>query len=737
LSSSADAAEARAPARLAGALRALAPVWSPAALVRALRTTIVATGLFAIADQVIGNVQVATFAAFGSFATLLLASFGGGRADKLRAHIGLALAGSALLTIGTLVSSSVALATLVTLPITFVVFFAGVLGPNVASGGVAAMLAYVLPVASAGTASVIPDRLAGWWMASLAGTLAVLLTSPRVAAQPLREGVARSARSLAAAMHAALAPDDGAEAGEDIDGALEQSLAAKHELVLAFNSTPYRPLGLGAPDQALANVVELLEWCSSLLADLIREQGELTDAPSLDRDLLAECATALEQIAGLFEGHGPGPDLQRLERAREAGLRDVEGRPRDDGEFRRQAQVGFHAQALATAVLATSADALVAQRVLEPGELERWRRTMVGALPLARGTRARATRVAIRHASIRSVWFLSSLRAAVALAAAVLVAQASSVQHGFWVALGTLSVLRGSAAATGASALRALVGTALGFVIGGALLVGIGAESMALWAVLPVAIFVAGYTPGTTPFAVGQAAFTVTIAVLFNLIAPAGWKVGIVRIEDVALGCTVSVLVGAALWPRGVTAVVADDLSDSFRVGASFLREGIEWTSGLRTSPPELAPSTATAGARLDEALRALLAEQGARRLEKEQLWRLVGGSMRLRLTAFSLASLPPEPQEVAAARVALERRATTIVDWYERLAEVLEPPRGSPPPPLTTPTFGADTVVSAGVGSRYGVWLCEHLDHLAEHLGELIGPATRVAELRRAPWWR
>jgi hypothetical protein len=34
-------------------------------------------------------------------------------------------------------------------------------------------------------------------------------------------------------------------------------------------------------------------------------------------------------------------------------------------------------------------------------------------------------------------------------------------------------------------------------------------------------------------------------------------------------------------------------------------------------------------------------------------------------------------------------------------------------------------------------VWLCEHLDHLAEHLAELIGPATRVAELRRAPWWR
>ena len=48
-------------------------------------------------------------------------------------------------------------------------------------------------------------------------------------------------------------------------------------------------------------------------------------------------------------------------------------------------------------------------------------------------------------------------------------------------------------------------------------------------------------TPGSATFAVGQAAFTVTVAVLFNLLAPVGWKVGVLRIEDVALGCGVSV----------------------------------------------------------------------------------------------------------------------------------------------------------------------------------------------------
>ena len=97
---------------------------------RAVRATIVVAGLFALTDQVIGNLQMATFAAFGGFATLVLSSFAGTRRDKLIAHAALALAGSALLSIGTAVSSSTVLAALVTVPVTFAVFFAGVAAPT-------------------------------------------------------------------------------------------------------------------------------------------------------------------------------------------------------------------------------------------------------------------------------------------------------------------------------------------------------------------------------------------------------------------------------------------------------------------------------------------------------------------------------------------------------------------------------------------------------------------------------
>ena len=65
------------------------------------------------------------------------------------------------------VSSSTLLAAIVTVPVAFTVFFAGVIGPNAASGAIAALLPYVLPAASPGTVSMVPDRLAGWcWLRS-------------------------------------------------------------------------------------------------------------------------------------------------------------------------------------------------------------------------------------------------------------------------------------------------------------------------------------------------------------------------------------------------------------------------------------------------------------------------------------------------------------------------------------------------------------------------------------------
>src|ERR1700734_4368350 len=110
------------------------PVWTVPAAMRAVRATIVVPSLFAITYKVIGNPQMALFATFGGFATLVIASFGGTRRDKLTAHLGLAVAGSLALIIGTLVSGTTWLAAVVTIPVAFAIFFGGIAGPNAAAG---------------------------------------------------------------------------------------------------------------------------------------------------------------------------------------------------------------------------------------------------------------------------------------------------------------------------------------------------------------------------------------------------------------------------------------------------------------------------------------------------------------------------------------------------------------------------------------------------------------------------
>ena len=764
------------------------PAWSVPAAMRAVRATVVVPSLFAITYKIVGNPQMALFATFGGFATLVIAGFGGSTRDKLTAHAGLAVAGSLALIIGTLVSGTTWLAAVVTVPVTFAIFFAGIGGPNAASGSTAAMFAYVLPVASAGGAGTIPSRLEGWWLASVAGTIAVLLLSPRAPGSRLRAAAADLAGELASRVRAAA------------DGEVtkpEAMRAANARLLSAFTAAPFRPTGLATADQALSSLVQLLEWGSAQASDAFDGHIDLTKNCPADRELLRAAAGLFDDSRALLSAGKGGrlpagqpqaadPDFAGLEAARArsaAHLRELSGRA-GEPDSRLAAAQAVHAQAIAVVARGVAADALIASgRASVEATVETLAATSgIAGLP-------RALTLVRRHATFRSVWFLNSLRGAVALAAAVAVADLSGVQHGFWVVLGTLSVLRTSAAATGATAWRALAGTVIGFVIGAALLSAIGTNPDAMWAALPVAVLVAAYAPGTTPFLVGQAAFTVTIVVLFNLLNPVGWKVGLLRIEDVAIGCAVSLVVGVLFWPRGVSSVVADDLADAFRSGAAYLTQAVEWALSELMVPPSAALAATNAAIRLDDAVRGFLTEQGSKKASKEDMWALVNASTRLRLTAHTLAGLRTETpatagdfggaclplagsDEYAGAPACIGLRTATagLAGFYGAIAhEVGHPGPGSlspvPLPAMVGPAVprhaqnGSSaarvTASEAGAGTDAAtdgrevitpahqlphphlLWVQEHLHHLSVSARMVSGPALRISEVRQRPWWR
>ena len=152
----------------------------------------------------------------------------------------------------------------------------------------------------------------------------------------------------------------------------------------------------------------------------------------------------------------------------------------------------------------------------------------------------------------------------------------TNVSHGFWVVLGTLSVLRSNALGTGATAVRAVGGTALGVVAGSVIMLGVGDHIVLLWALLPLAVLVSGIAPSMISFVAGQAAFSLMVIILFNILQPVGWRVGLTRIEDVAIGCGVSLVVGFLFWPRGATTALGRALSDAFVASSGYLADAVD-----------------------------------------------------------------------------------------------------------------------------------------------------------------
>jgi hypothetical protein len=90
-----------------------------------------------------------------------------------------------------------------------------------------------------------------------------------------------------------------------------------------------------------------------------------------------------------------------------------------------------------------------------------------------------------------------------------------------------------------------------------------------------------------------QAAFTINLIVVFNLILPAGWQVGLVRIEDVLVGALISLVVGVLLWPRGAHREVGRTLGSLI---AAWFRSGRTRSIASLDSRPPSQPLPAAAG---------------------------------------------------------------------------------------------------------------------------------------------
>jgi hypothetical protein len=736
------------------------------ALRRAARTAIVMPAMFALGDKVIGNAVLATFAAFGSFAMLLLVDFSGPMRERLQAQATLALAGCAFVCLGTLVSQTLWLAAVATAIVGFGVIFVGVVSSVLASATTSLLLAFILPVTVAAPVSSVPDRVAGWGMAAGATLIAVGLLWPAPTRGPLRAAAIDACRTLAARLRAEVAyvmSDEEEAFARDRNHAVTQATEAVAALRRDFLATPYRPTSLSTAARTVVRLVDELSWLNAIAI----ESAASPERAPVDHVACAvkiAAAAVLERGAELLAQNGG--DCRELHAAlaeldaatsrledgamtylpvRSAG-RDRPAKAAEEplSEFISSLDPSFRAQELgfSVATIAHNIDLTAA------AERRSWPARLLGRQPESlAGPLSAVEQRAGAHVDRNSVWLHNSVRGAVGLAVAVFVANETGVQHSFWVVLGTLSVLRSNALNTGQTVIRGLSGTIVGFVIGAALLAAIGTNTTLLWLLLPPAILLAGVAPAAISFAAGQAGFTLTLVFLFNIIQPTGWRVGLLRVEDIALGCGVSLVVGVLFWPRGAAAALRRALADAYVASAGYLASAVDYgtlrcdmTATSLAAPVEDANRAAAAARRLDDTFRGYLIERGAKRLALADVTSLLTGVVGLRLAADAVLDLWQREDgsasgDRAAARQELLRSSELVKHWYEQLAGDLLSEQ-EPPQPLTHDRIADGRLVDAvrhdlrgedGKASATAVrmiWTGDHVDAARRLQQAIVGPA-------------
>lgn len=597
------------------------------ALHRATRAAIVNPAVFALSLLVIRDLQVATFAVFGCFGLLVMADFGGPRRTRALAYAAATLAGAALVALGTAVSFSAVAAAIVMLAIGFTLSFASVFGGYIAAAQTALLLVFVLSASVVAPASAIPTRLAGWLLAGVVSTVAGVFFWPWFEHASLRK---RAAEACVAVADLVAAMRRG-PASEQVAAFAQAARAAVAAVRSEYAHTGMRPAGPTLRDRAFVELVTQIEQVVDLAERPFQEQHASLRPSIQEGDQLAAAVTAaLRGSAAVLTGGSP-PVVRDLEEARRAHRAALDRWATDElrtgrapDEVLDGLDVDHTLRVIAYLTIGLSTNAVIAAG----GRLEAGVSLPTGTPRQegARGVALRTARTLRTHLEPSSTILHSSARVAVGLAISVLLARTLGLGHAFWVVLGTLSVLRSNALATGRTTVQALAGSVIGFAAGGLFATLAGNDPVLMWVAMPIAIFLAAYAASAVGFVAGQAAFTVTVIIIFNLITPVGWQVGLVRIEDVGVGTGVSIVVGVLLWPRGARRDLARATAGFYRTVRAYVAEAFGLVLGMDSTADlaRIRADAVRARDRAGEAFDVFLNERGAKPLGPDVAARLV-----------------------------------------------------------------------------------------------------------------
>ena len=637
--------------RIADTLRKRDP--SRDGLRRALRAGIAVPLAATVSFLVAGDTQAPVFTLVGSIALLIVVDFPGSTGTRALAYSGLGFIGLLLIALGTWAAPHPLVAVLLCFAVGALVSFLGLLSDLVAAGQRSTLMVFVLAVSM--PVGPLTDRLLGWLLALLVCVPAALFLFPPRYTTELRHLAALVCAALADRIEAGDAEGEGERAGAGAGagpGAGDRVNEAMDALRAEFLSSAFRPMAMTAGSRSLIRVVSNLQWLtdrvnsdsgrllahiSPLSVAVLRGSAEVLRSPQAARGAeLSQVVAAHRLIAyahydnDIHDILGEADDAAAVQLGRTLLSRRT-----------MSATIGLTGSIIATA---TAMDArTLADRILGRGMPETGIADRVA-------TRSSVWLSLIGYLRTRSVTVINSLRTGLALALAVIVTLVLPVQNALWVVLGALSVLRSSAAGTRTTVVRAVTGTTIGFVIGAAVIAVVGVNPVVLWSLLPLATFGSTYVMTVGSFTASQAMFTMQVLIVFNLMRPIGWQIGLIRVEDVAIGALVGLAVSMLLWPGGAQSAMHRAVGDAVTACSRYLAAAvIRVTRGVSPQTQhdvtELGAAALTAARTHGDAVRVCLSEMAG----ASDAGELASASRipRVRTSADLIADIVPPPPEV------------------------------------------------------------------------------------------
>ncbi len=533
-----------------------------------LRVVVAACIGFYLCRYVADSPQAAVYATFGVLAVGGLSDVAGPPWARLQSYLLAFALGVPLVTVGTLLARSTVLASLGMLVVGLAVGLAATAGGRVQGLANGLQLLYIVPSFPPYDVGSLPARLFG--LALGVGLLVVtdVLVRPQRGAPGFEQRLADTVLPLVEYLGAVRGSicDPRPDAPGPSAQVRERAAAAVADLGPERLPVSQRPTGPSAYDHSLRAIGMLLRVVHSRVVgmdNLVRRSGTLPIEPAaaaLVDDVVVQllaCRTSYEALAsGQRRGAVPEPQpdlaalgvaVQRYEADRLASVEDVvHMETASETQLRFDSITAELAEVTGALVRATrSAAHLPAQP--EPAVL----RSGPRFVEQTRSAWAQWMANTGIHLDPRSVILQNSVRLAVGLSLARLVAGAFDLSHGFWVLLATLTLMRTTTSATRGALWPVLAGTVAGAVLAG-LLLAVSGDHTVVFAVLLPAVLLVGLaaTPLGHP-AVGQASFTLAVAALFSQLAPASWQLAEARVLDVLVGALIGLGTGVLVWPRG------------------------------------------------------------------------------------------------------------------------------------------------------------------------------------------